>query len=927
MAAANSGVGSKRRDLLICAALLALVLVVLFWRSFTPGGIIFANDGPLGAMAARQNRMPDIMTGFWGDLNWLGGENPPPAPDISAVVRLVTTPLLYSKFLCPISIFVLGLCACFAFRQMKFAPLACVLGGVAAALNSDYFSNACWGQESRPLTLSAAFLAMAALENGAGWRAWAKTALAGMAVGLGVMEGFDVGAIFSLFLAAYVLVQTWVTGQGTALAKSARGLGRVVLVAACAGFIAFETVTALVGTQIKGVAGMEQPAQTPEERQANWDWATQWSLPKVEALNIVVPGLFGFRMIPPPMDGSVYWGSVGMTPGWETHHQGYPRFGGGGAYGGVLVVTVAIWALAQSFRRKDSPYSNAQRRLVWFWAAVALVCLLLAFGRYAPFYRLFYALPHASAIRNPTKFMHVFDWSLLVLFGYGVHGLVRSYLGRPLAQSSPKSWWTRLSVFDRKWTLACVAVLVAAFVGWMIYSGSRASLVNYLQAVQFDGGTAATIANFSIRQVGWFIVRLAAVCCVLTMILSGVFCGPKAKTGGILLGALLMLDQYFAVQPFVAYWDWPQKYATNPVIQLLSQKPYEQRVTILPMDPATPLKRVYDVEWLQQLFQYYDIQSLDVIQMPRTPQVYAAFEGAMRAAGMSRHWQLTNTRFLLGPAAWLDSLNDQLDPVKRRFRIAMRFNLAPKPGVLEPILPEQITAVADTNGPYALYDFAGALPRARLYSNWQVSTNFQAARNHLLPSVRKLVEQHALPKDFYDSLAQAGTNDQATLAELVSDTFDPEQTVLLADPLPEAPITGPTNQPAGTVDFTSYAPKDFVLKADAKLPAVLLVNDQYDPNWRVSVDGKPAPLLRCNYIMRGVYVPAGIHTIEFRFRMSLRPLYISLTGIAVALALIGILIATKPKQAAPEVTRPSPAKSDRSQKPSRSAQPGQPAAK
>ena len=30
---------------------------------------------------------------------------------------------------------------------------------------------------------------------------------------------------------------------------------------------------------------------------------------------------------------------------------------------------------------------------------------------------------------------------------------------------------------------------------------------------------------------------------------------------------------------------------------------------------------------------------------------------------MARRWQLTNTRYLLGPAGFLDVLNEQLDPL------------------------------------------------------------------------------------------------------------------------------------------------------------------------------------------------------------------------------------------------------------------------
>ena len=50
--------------------------------------------------------------------------------------------------------------------------------------------------------------------------------------------------------------------------------------------------------------------------------------------------------------------------------------------------------------------------------------------------------------------------------------------------------------------------------------------------------------------------------------------------------------------------------------------------------------------------------------------------------------------------------------------------------------------------------------------------------------------------------------------------------------------------------------RHIVFAANATAPSVLLLNDKYDPNWHVTVDGKPAELLRCNFIMRGVYLHA-----------------------------------------------------------------------
>src|SRR2546426_12265593 len=105
-----------------------------------------------------------------------------------------------------------------------------------------------------------------------------RLALVGLSVGMGVMEGFDNGAIFSLYVAAFVVFQALV-GEGNLGMKLAKGVGRTVGVAVFAAFIAAHAITILTGTQIKGIIGMQQDAQT---REANWTFATQFSLPKIE---------------------------------------------------------------------------------------------------------------------------------------------------------------------------------------------------------------------------------------------------------------------------------------------------------------------------------------------------------------------------------------------------------------------------------------------------------------------------------------------------------------------------------------------------------------------------------------------------------------------------------------------------------------------
>ena len=545
------------------------------------------------------------------------------------------------------------------------------------------------------------------------------------------------------------------------------------------------------------------------------------------------------------------------------------RFTGGGAYAGVLVALMAVWAVFQAFRRKESPFTRTQRRLICFWLVMMIGGILFAWGRFAPFYQFLYALPYFSTIRNATKLLYFFAVGIWMLFAYGIHGLSLRCAATVEQDDTAggRRGWADLAAFDRRWIAGSAVAVLAAAAGWMIYAKSRVQLEHYLWLLGFGNKNATdlatSIASFSIRQVGWFVLFLALSVTAVILFLTGTFSGPRAKWGAVLLGLILVVDLGLADVPWVKYWDYKQKYASNPVIDLMRDKPYEHRVAMLPFDSPPEFSQLYGIEWTQHHFLYYNIQSLDVIQMSRVASDWAAYRNALSFDGSSntlfrvaRLWQLTNTRYLLGPAPYIGALNQELDPGRGRFRFAALFTIVPKPGIDHPEGLEDVTAEMTTNGPLALFDFQGALPRVKLYSDWQVTTN-----------------------------------DQYVLGQLGSQDFDPWKKVFVSGSDTPNPASAATNLDAGTVNFTDYAPRDIHFTADVKTPAVLLLNDKYDANWKVAVDGQPAPLLRCNYIMRGVYLQPGEHKVEFTFSPPLGTLYVSMFAIAVALGLLVMLVA------------------------------------
>ena len=315
---------NKSNSCWFAPVLLLIVLAVLFWRSFLPGFVHFSNDGPLGQLHAAWVSFPDSISGQWYDLNSIGSNIGVSSPDIATLLRWAIGTVGYSKFLAPIALWILGVGAWFCFRQMKLSPLAAVLGGLAAALSSDFFSTACWGVASQQIAIGMDFFALGLIAGNSplmpALTRWTRLALAGLCVGMNVMEAADIGAIFSVLIAAFVFFKA-VNEEGVPLVrKISGGISRVAIVAMFAVFLALQTVVALIGTSISGVVGTGQDTET---KLHHWDWATQWSLPKAETLGLVVPGLFGYKLDTPkdmmPMlqdayKSGEYWGGVGRDP-------------------------------------------------------------------------------------------------------------------------------------------------------------------------------------------------------------------------------------------------------------------------------------------------------------------------------------------------------------------------------------------------------------------------------------------------------------------------------------------------------------------------------------------------------------------------------------------------------------------------------------
>ena len=115
-------------------------------------------------------------------------------------------------------------------------------------------------------------------------------------------------------------------------------------------------------------------------------------------------------------------------------------------------------------------------------------------------------------------------------------------------------------------------------------------------------------------------------------------------------------------------------------------------------------------------------------------------------------------------------------------------------------------------------------------------------------------------------------------------------------------VTSPFELPArcrGTVQITSEIPTRIRILAQMETPGLIVLADNWDKGWRAFWNGRPMPVLRVDYTIRGVVVPAGIGTLEFIYRPASVALGLWLAGLA-AIVLLGWVavfrLRSRPKQ-------------------------------
>jgi hypothetical protein len=147
----------------------------------------------------------------------------------------------------------------------------------------------------------------------------------------------------------------------------------------------------------------------------------------------------------------------------------------------------------------------------------------------------------------------------------------------------------------------------------------------------------------------------------------------------------------------------------------------------------------------------------------------------------------------------------------------------------------------------------------------------------------------ALPRAWVVPAQQIVDDESAALAAVTRPEFDPRGVAVTERRLPGLPAlpAGAESGRPGPARIVRYEDERVVVQARSDGPGLLVLGDTWFPGWKAEVDGRDASVEPVDYVLRGVRLGPGEHTISFRYTPA------SWTGgrVLSGIALVGLLVA------------------------------------
>lgn len=119
------------------------------------------------------------------------------------------------------------------------------------------------------------------------------------------------------------------------------------------------------------------------------------------------------------------------------------------------------------------------------------------------------------------------------------------------------------------------------------------------------------------------------------------------------------------------------------------------------------------------------------------------------------------------------------------------------------------------------------------------------------------VDNYKFVETAQDEIDALGTENLQRTAIINKKKFDVSK-------LPELSYSGDTTK---YIQLTKYEPDRLEFEVNATSESFVVFSDIYYPEgWNATIDDKPSNIYQTNYILRGLVIPAGKHTIKFEFK-------------------------------------------------------------
>lgn len=449
--------------------------------------------------------------------------------------------------------------------------------------------------------------------------------------------------------------------------------------------------------------------------------------------------------------------------------------------------------------------AGVRGRWVWFAAFIALVSTLVAFGKFVP------------VLYEPLfKFLPYFS-----KFRVPVMVLIVQQLAVVTMFAAGASALLERAPGDRarRWALrgliaAGAVFLLALFSQGYWTGGFVTAAAPHVRATQ-DPEQQRMVA----RLAGEFLARDVVQTSLIALLLAGAafaYAASRRMSATLLAGVLLLLGaaDYYRVDRFILH---PEQFRKHDAYRVI-RAPAETARYSAPDDVVSALRT------LQGPFRVFP---MDSAQRP-----FSAFFSSNR-------FMIFNIESIGGyhPAKlslydeYLGALGDglargnfgPLDMMNVRYLVS---------GSALPDIPRFRPV---WNGrdfeqqPRMIYENTGAFPRAWVVGQYRVASR------------------------------------KETPALLASGDVDLRHSVILDHKPALEPVAGDSAQ----VSVTRRSARELALNVELDRPGIVVLSEVFYPDWKATVDGAPAEILRANHVLRAVAMGAGRHEIVFRYDTAL----------------------------------------------------------